>query len=80
MYAPLDGLDFHESSKSDLVACVCLICLMQLSQALASAMAETETAAGSDSWVVKQALRRHTSEEADGWKLTTAVTDHDHAE
>lgn len=52
----------------------------KLSQALASAMAETETAAGSDSWVVKQALRRHTSEEADGWKLTTAVTDHNHAE
>jgi hypothetical protein len=42
-------------------------------------MAETE-AAGSESWVVKQALRRHTSEEADGWKLSTAVTDHDHAE
>jgi hypothetical protein len=53
--------------------------LVQLSQALASAMAETD-AAGSESWVVKQALRRNTSEEADGWKLTTAVTDHDHNE
>uniref|UniRef100_A0A383WG28 Uncharacterized protein n=1 Tax=Tetradesmus obliquus TaxID=3088 RepID=A0A383WG28_TETOB len=50
----------------------------KLRQALAIAMAENE-AAGSESWVVKQALRRHTSEEQDGWKLTTAVTDHDHA-
>ncbi|KAF6261709.1 ankyrin repeat-containing domain protein [Scenedesmus sp. NREL 46B-D3] len=51
----------------------------KLSHALAGALAETD-AAGSESWVVKQALRRHTSEEAGDWKLTTGVTDHDHVE
>lgn len=70
---------FSTCQLSHLWCCVCCCCPVQLSQALASAMAENE-AAGSESWVVKQALRRHTSEEQDGWKLTTAVTDHDHAE
>lgn len=48
--------------------------VLQLAGALDGAMAALSTeGADETSWVVKQALRRHTSEEADGWKLTTAA-------
>lgn len=57
--------------------CALIVSCLQLVNALASAMAAADSheaaAGGSESWVVKEALRTHTSEEPEGWKLSTAV-------
>lgn len=51
-------------------------CAPQLAGALTDAMAALGAEGGvveESNWVMKQALRRNTSDEADGWKLTTAA-------
>lgn len=52
---------------------------LQLAGALASALGiEAGAQADEANWVAKHAMRRHTSEEADGWKLTTAADEGAH--